>query len=88
MALPIAQNTTYIGRSSPIREVCRTRTDLLDRLAGLVANLGCAKLQLTNSIETEDAVQLECARLEIERLRNACSSLKAELENHRAQHGC
>ena len=68
--------------------VCQTRTDLLDRLAAVVANLGLAKLELAAAGQSGDAVRYENTRLHIEGLRAGCRGVRAELESHRARHGC
>ena len=68
--------------------VCMIRADILDRLAGIVANLGLAKLELASAFESGDFVRYESAQFEIETLQLDCSDARADLEHHRAQHGC
>jgi hypothetical protein len=89
MANSIALPKPYGALSSvTISAVCQTRTDLLDRLAAILANLGLAKLQLWSSVESEDPIPYESACIEVERLRQDCTEVRAELESHRARHGC
>jgi hypothetical protein len=57
--------------------LCRTRTDLLDRLAYVVAELGRAKLQLANG-SAGDAM-----RMDVERLRHDYGDIRDELERLR-----
>lgn len=80
---------TYAAASGyQISSVCQTRTDLLDRLASIVASLGLAKRELWSSVESGDRGQSESARVEVERLRHDCNSVRLELECHRVHHGC
>jgi hypothetical protein len=60
--------------------VCKTRTELLDQLAGAVERLGLAKL----SLETDG----KSAPHHLNELRQECGTIRRELELHRAGHGC
>jgi len=89
MQQSIAQHPSYIARSpGSTTSVCKTRTDLLDRLGGLIATLNRAAIELTSAEESLDVVQYDSARLGVQGLRNDYKSIKVELEHHRAQHGC
>lgn len=89
MAQSIAPHFRYTDQSqSSIHAVCKTRTDLLDRLAAILASLSCATFELTTAGQSGDAVNYEFAQLEVERLRDDCNCVRVELECHRAQHGC
>ena len=84
-----AQNAKYIGGPEySMSVVCKTRADLLDRLAGAIQELGRAKLQLTDTFEEGKALNLESAQFEVFRLRDECTGIRLELEYHRAQHHC
>jgi hypothetical protein len=87
MAILMTQYTNYIDQSMT-STVCRTRTDLLDRLADAVESLGRAKLDLRNTVESGDLSQGDFVRMEVERLRKDCGSIRVELEYHRANHRC
>ncbi len=68
--------------------VCKTRTDLLDRLASAVERLGRAKLSLRESVDDKVVSSSRFFGSEVERLRTDCGLIRAELEYHRASHGC
>jgi hypothetical protein len=68
--------------------VCKTRTDLLDRLANAVERLGRAKLSLRESVEERVFTSSRFFSSEVDKLRNDCGLIRAELEYHRASHGC
>jgi hypothetical protein len=79
----------YICRSPfPISAICKTRKDLLDRLAGTLASLGRATVELTSAVEDGDTTHSRSVQVAVERLRKDCSSIRAELQEHRATHGC
>jgi hypothetical protein len=85
----IAWHSMYIGRSPfPISATCKTRTDLLDRLAGTLSNLRRATVKLSSAVESGDTAQSRSVQIAVERLRKDCSSIRAELQEHRATHGC
>lgn len=89
MAISMARLAGYNHPSpSSVSVVCKIRKELLDRLAGVVASLGRAKLALTSAMENRDTVRYESTQLEVERLRSDCASIRVELESHRARHGC
>jgi hypothetical protein len=89
MAQSIAQYPSYVTRSpASTTSVCKTRTNLLDRLGGLVANLNRAALELASAEENLDVVQYDSARSVVQGLRNDYRVIRVELERHRAQHGC
>ncbi len=83
------QQHQYIGQSpSPTTSVCQERTNLLDRLAGLLVDLGNAKVEFRSSVLTGNSDECESARYQVEKLRDACSTIRLDLESHRAEHGC
>ena len=89
MAQSIAQYPSYVTRSpASTTSVCKTRTNLLDRLGGLVANLNRAALELASAEENLDVVQYDAARSVVQGLRNDYRVIRVELERHRTQHGC
>lgn len=89
MAPSITPYPSCISQSSPsITAVCKTRTGLLDLLAIAVADLERATSDLTETLLEEGPVDYETAAHEVRRLRNDCSSIRTELERHRAEHGC
>ena len=89
MLQPFAQQpTTHTDSPTHGGAVCEMRTNLLDRLADVLANLGHAKLELTAAAEDGDGILYESARTEVGRLRSESTSIRYELEHHRAQHGC
>jgi len=89
MSQSIALHPTYTGRSPfPINATCKTRTDLLDRLAGTLASLGCATVELTSAVENGDTAHSRFVQIAVERLREDCSSIRVALRQHRAAHGC
>jgi hypothetical protein len=61
---------------------------LLDRLASAVEKLGRAKLELSLCVEDGAFMPGQFLRGEVEQLRTECGSIRAELEGHRAHHGC
>ena len=89
MATP-AQPSNARPASSPAAAgtVCKTRTDLLDRLARLLVDLGRAKFALAEALENGDRVQRHSAQFDITTLRQDCGRIRVELECHRLQHGC
>ncbi len=68
--------------------VCNVRSELLDRLAGAVEQLGRAKLDLRECLEHSTAFPGRFISGEVDQLRAACGLIRAELEYHRASHGC
>ena len=71
-----------------MNSVCKTRTALLDQLAGLLVHLGRAKSNLCCAMEDGDAAKCKSAECEIEQLWTDCGAVRFELEYHRVQHGC
>ncbi len=88
MALLMTQYKTYTDQSISMCAVCKTRTHLLDQLADAVEILGRAKSDLRNSVENGDLLRSQSIQLEVEKLRQDCTSIKSELETHRAHHHC
>jgi len=68
--------------------VCKTRSDILDRLASAVERLGRAKLSLCGCMEDCASTPGPFVAGEVEQLRTDCGLIRAELEYHRASHGC
>jgi hypothetical protein len=71
-----------------ISEVCKTRTDLLDRLASAVESLGRAKLSLETGSPESASIHEESLRNRVDALRLECGMIRHELEFHRITHGC
>jgi hypothetical protein len=89
MQLLTARHNGDSGQSPPSSHtVCETRTNLLDRLAGILANLRRSTLALTNAMENESTFEDASSRFEVERLLNDCHDVRIELECHRKEHGC
>jgi hypothetical protein len=89
MAQSIAQYPNYLARSpASTTSVCKTRTNLLDQLGGLVASLNRAALELASAEENLDVSQYDSAEFVVQGLRNDYRVIRVELERHRAQHGC
>jgi hypothetical protein len=89
MATPNIQDKQQLFRSrSMLGGVCKTRTDLLDRLAGALESLGLAKLSLETGSLTVDDVHAESIRNHVDGLRSECGIIRRELEFHRISHGC
>ena len=73
----------------PLDSVCQRRMDFLDQLANSVEKLGRAKLSLRESLNgTGSLISAEFSAGDVEQLRTECARIRAELENHRASHGC
>jgi hypothetical protein len=72
-------------RQTKVDGVCKTRMDLLDRLAGAVGRLGRAKLSLETDGPNSDGREKYSLR---DALRNECGTIRSELEYHRVSHGC
>jgi hypothetical protein len=68
--------------------VCKTRMDLLDRLAGAVERLGRAKLSLETDGQNADGREKHSVRDHADALRNECGTIRSQLEYHRVSHGC
>jgi len=68
--------------------VCGTRTDLLNRLAAAVEELGRVKVELTLLLPASKVPERLFVESELIRLRDHCNAVRIELESHRAQHGC
>lgn len=85
-----AQNTMNIPEStlSTASQVCPTRTQLLDRLANVLASLGHAKLELVTAADNGDTGLYDSAVFLVTRLRSESINLRSELERHRSDHGC
>ena len=89
MLQPIAGQTNYLMESpSSTSQVCKTRTDLLDRLADVIASLGHSKLELTGAAEEGDMLLYESAKYKVVKLRGESTSIRSQLEQHRSQHCC
>jgi hypothetical protein len=71
-----------------IGEVCKTRTDLLDRLASAIESLGRAKLSLESGSLEGDVFHEDSIRNQVDGLRLECGIIRQELEFHRSAHGC
>ena len=67
-----------------VGQVCKTRTELLDRLAGALESLGRAKL----SLEAGEIIYGQSIRNRVDGLRVECGTIRRELEFHRIVHGC
>jgi hypothetical protein len=78
--------TTISSKSSDC--VCFTRTTLLNKLAGTIERLGRAKLSLRDCADERDYGGEAFIARELEQLRSDCGVIRAELELHRATHGC
>ena len=78
------QAVAFRQSPSSVSAVCATRMELLDKLASMIQALGKAKVELQDG----DALNFESAQFDVQELRSECSSLRRELESHRAQHGC
>lgn len=89
MAIPNARNNQRALQSaSMFGGVCKTRAELLDRLAGALETLGLAKLSLeTGSFNIADE-HAESIRNHVDGLRIECGIIRRELEFHRISHGC
>jgi hypothetical protein len=87
MATPRAINTTLpLTRSAALPfTVCKIRTNLLDRLAAAVENLGRTKLFLETG---SDPIQEQSLRSQLNVLRGECGTIRRDLELHRLSHGC
>lgn len=79
-------HTLQVPTLQPARALSHTRAELLDRLAEIIANLSLANNELVDAVETGDDTRYETARLEIERLRFDCGTIKTHLAFHRVQH--
>jgi hypothetical protein len=90
MAIPSANNhTPNLSRSLSVAEtVCKTRTNLLDRLAAAVESLGRAKLFLETESSGNNPYQEQSLRYQVDVLRLECGTIRRELEFHRLSHGC
>jgi hypothetical protein len=71
-----------------INSVCEIRAHLLDRLANAVEQLGRAKLSLRRCVEEHAFSSEAFISGQVEKLRTDCGLIRAELEYHRASHGC
>jgi len=71
-----------------INSVCEIRANLLDRLANAVEQLGRAKLSLRQCVEERSFSSETFISGQVEKLRTDCGLIRAELEYHRASHGC
>jgi len=71
-----------------LNSVCQIRATLLDRLANAVEQLGRAKLSLRKCVEDRSFSPESLISGQVEQLRNDCGLIRAELEYHRASHGC
>jgi hypothetical protein len=71
-----------------LNPVCEIRADLLDRLASAVEKLGRAKLNLMEYVEERSFSSGPFVSGQVEQLRTDCGLIRAELEHHRASHGC
>jgi sporulation-control protein spo0M len=80
-------NHTPLASSSK-DSVCVTRTTLLNKLASTIERLGRAKLSLRDCEDQRDFLAERFITRELEQLRSDCGVLRAELELHRAAHGC
>jgi len=88
MAIPRA-TARNLGELSPsVITVCKTRTDLLDRLADALESLGRAKLTLETDRPNGDLIYKNLIRHQVHALRDECSSIRQQLETHRLSHGC
>ncbi len=68
--------------------ICRTRADMLDRLANILSNLGRVKLEIVRLAEAGDSAGYDIETWKAMQLRKDCHDIRFELEAHRAQHGC
>lgn len=65
---------------------CETRNKLSEALVDLSIKLSIAASQMADL--AGDASAFSKAKTEVQRLRDECDNLRAELDRHRAQHGC
>lgn len=71
-----------------VSSVCAVRTELLNRLASTVEQLGRAKLNLRECLDDGAFMPGKFVTGEVQELRSACGVIRKELERHRASHGC
>jgi hypothetical protein len=66
---------------------CEQRNKLAEELVELSIKLSIAASQMREFANT-DVAAFEKAKAEMQRLRDDCDNLRAELYRHRAHHGC
>ncbi len=65
---------------------CETRNKLSEGLVDLSIKLSIAASQMADL--AGDAPAFAKAKTEVQQLRDECENVRAELDRHRAQHGC
>lgn len=68
--------------------VCGTRTDLLNQLADVLEQMGNLKVQVATLVSGQNTSELELLTEKLLLLRAECNTARAQLEQHRAEHGC
>lgn len=70
------------------RAFCKRRSELVDNLLELAVKLSIAAVEMADvSGESQNPAFVK-AKVETERLRDECESIKSELAHHRLKHGC
>lgn len=89
MLIP-SENKTYfsVRFQTTVDGACKTRIEILDRLASAVERLGRAKLSLETDAPKVSGCERESLRNHLDELRLECGSIRGELEYHRVIHGC
>jgi hypothetical protein len=67
---------------------CKRRNELADNLVEVSVKLSIAAAQMADIAGTSTDPRFANAKMEVERLRDECESIKSELAHHRLQHGC